>query len=176
MIVVTDLRSALRWVACHADDLGVHPDAIVLWGHSAGAHIALTTAATKGDQYLDHAGDDRAVPVAIAAVIDCYAPVSFHPEDTSMLQIGPGGIDLADGGHRAGLAAAEADRQIGVKDFAFARMRGALEETGRHELRVRSPWCARSSCVRLIRCVTWSAVISSQRSLPQPALQSVSFR
>src|ERR1700744_5840433 len=56
------LRSALRWVACHADDLGVHPDAIVLWGHSAGAHIALTTAATKGDQYLDHARDDRAVP------------------------------------------------------------------------------------------------------------------
>src|ERR1700744_1852069 len=92
---VTDLRSALRWVPCHADDLGVHPDAIVLWGHSAGAHIALTTAATKGDQYLEHAGDDRAVPVAIAAVIDCYAPVSFHPEDTSMLQIGPGGIDLA---------------------------------------------------------------------------------
>jgi acetyl esterase/lipase len=92
---VTDLRSALRWVAGHADDLGVHPDAIVLWGHSAGAHIALTTAATVGDQSLDHAGDDRAVPVAIAAVIDCYAPVSFHPGDTSMLQIGPGGIDLA---------------------------------------------------------------------------------
>jgi len=73
---ITDLRSALRWVAGHADDLGVHPDAIVLWGHSAGAHIALTTAAT-------------------VAVVDCYAPVSFHPEDTSMLQIGPAGIDLA---------------------------------------------------------------------------------
>src|ERR1700744_1636717 len=91
----TDLRSGPGWVACHAADLGGDPDPVVFWGHSAGAHIALTTAATKGDQYLDHAGDDRAVPVAIAAVIDCYAPVSFHPEDTSMLQIGPGGIDLA---------------------------------------------------------------------------------
>jgi acetyl esterase/lipase len=92
---ITDLRSALRWVAGHADDLGVHPDAIVLWGPSAGAHIALTTAATVSDQSLDHAGDDRAVPVAVAAVIDCYAPVSFHAGDTSMLQMGPAGIDLA---------------------------------------------------------------------------------
>ena len=92
---ITDLRSALRWVAGHADDLGVHPDAIVLWGHSAGAHIALTTAATVADQSLDHDSDDRTIPVAAAAVIDCYAPVSFHPEDTSMLQIGPAGIDLA---------------------------------------------------------------------------------
>jgi acetyl esterase/lipase len=92
---ITDLRSALRWVAGHADDLGVRPDAIVLWGHSAGAHIALTTAATVSDESLDHAGDDRTVPVAVAAVIDCYAPVSFHPGDTSMLQMGPAGIDLA---------------------------------------------------------------------------------
>jgi acetyl esterase/lipase len=92
---ITDLRSALRWVAGHADDLGVHPDAIVLWGHSAGAHIALTTAATVADQSLDHDSDDRTIPVAAAAVIDCYAPVSFHPGDTSMLQMGSAGIDLA---------------------------------------------------------------------------------
>lgn len=92
---ITDLRSALRWVAVHADELGVHPDATALWGHSAGAHIALTTAATLADQSLDHADDDRAVPAAVAAVVDCYGPVSFHPRDNSMLQMGPAGIDLA---------------------------------------------------------------------------------
>jgi acetyl esterase/lipase len=92
---VTDTRSALRWVVSHAGELGVRPDAIVLWGHSAGGHIALTTAATRADRALDHDDDDPAVPTPVAAVIDCYAPVSFHPGDTSMLQIGPTGIDLA---------------------------------------------------------------------------------
>jgi acetyl esterase/lipase len=92
---VTDLRSALRWVVSHADDLGVRPDAIALWGHSAGAHIALMTAATLADQTLDHTDDDRAVPLSVAAVVDCYGPVSFVPGETSLLQIGPAGIDLA---------------------------------------------------------------------------------
>ncbi len=68
---------------------------MVLWGHSAGGHIALTTAATLPDHTLDHCDDERDVPISVAAVIDCYAPVSFHPGDTSMLQMGPAGIDLA---------------------------------------------------------------------------------
>jgi acetyl esterase/lipase len=92
---VTDVRSALRWVVSNADQLGVRPDAMVLWGHSAGGHIALTTAATLPDHTLDHGDDERHVPISVAAVIDCYAPVSFHPGDTSMLQMGPAGIDLA---------------------------------------------------------------------------------
>src|ERR1700744_6450671 len=92
---VTDVRSALRWVVSNADQLGVRSDAIVLWGHSAGGHIALTTVATLPDRAHDHPGDDPATPIPVAAVIDCYAPVSFHPGGTSMLQMGPAGIDLA---------------------------------------------------------------------------------
>jgi acetyl esterase/lipase len=92
---VTDVRSALRWVVSTAVQLGVRPDAMVLWGHSAGGHIALTTAATLPDHTLDHSDDDPDVPISVAAVIDCYAPVSFHPGDVAMLQMGPAGIDLA---------------------------------------------------------------------------------
>jgi pimeloyl-ACP methyl ester carboxylesterase len=92
---VTDVRSALRWVTGHAGDLGVRPDSLVLWGHSAGGHIALTTAATLADSTLDHPDDDPSAPVSVAALIDCYAPVSFRAEDASLLQIGPAGIDLA---------------------------------------------------------------------------------
>lgn len=91
---VTDLRSALRWVAGHADDLGVRADATVVWGHSAGGHIALTTAATLSDPDLDH-DDDPRTPIAVAAVVDCYAPVSFRAGEPSALRIGPAGIDLA---------------------------------------------------------------------------------
>lgn len=92
---MTDLRSALRWVVDHAEELRVQPDAIVLWGHSAGAHIALMTAATRPDESLDHPDDDPSVQISVAAVIDCYGPVSFHPGGTALLAIGPGGHDLA---------------------------------------------------------------------------------
>jgi acetyl esterase/lipase len=92
---MTDLRSALRWVVDHAEALGVQPNAIVLWGHSAGAHIALMTAATLADESLDHPDDDPAVQISVAAVIDCYGPVSFHSGGTALLAIGPGGHDLA---------------------------------------------------------------------------------
>jgi acetyl esterase/lipase len=92
---VTDLRSALRWVVNHADVLAVRPNAIALWGHSAGAHIALATAATVADEALDHPNDDRSVPLSVAAVIDCYGPVSFHAGETSLLGLGGDGLDLA---------------------------------------------------------------------------------
>lgn len=92
---ITDVRSALRWVVDHADELGVRSNAIALWGHSAGAHIALMTAATLADDDLDDPDDDRSIRVAVAAVVDCYGPAIFHSGDTSFLQIGPGGLDLA---------------------------------------------------------------------------------
>ena len=91
---MTDLRSALRWVVGHAEALRVQPKAIVLWGHSAGAHIALMTAATLADESLDHPDDDPSVRISVAAVIDCYGPVSFHAGGTPLLAIGPGGHDL----------------------------------------------------------------------------------
>jgi len=72
---VVDLRSALRWVHQHADELGVRRDRIVLWGHSAGAHISLMTAGTRNEADLDDPGDDNAVPLSVAAVIACYPPV-----------------------------------------------------------------------------------------------------
>jgi acetyl esterase/lipase len=92
---VTDLRSAMRWVIGHAEERAVRPDALVLWGHSAGAHIALMTAATLADGTLDHPADDRSVGISVAALVDCYGPVSFHAGDRPLVEIGPAGLDLA---------------------------------------------------------------------------------
>ena len=41
-----DVRSALRWLREHAQDLGVDPQRMGLWGHSAGAHLAALAALT----------------------------------------------------------------------------------------------------------------------------------
>ena len=89
---VVDLRSALRWVHQHADELGIRRDRIVLWGHSAGAHISLMTAGTRKEADLDDPGDDNTVPLSVAAVIACYPPVQLHGGDAPLIVAGANGL------------------------------------------------------------------------------------
>ena len=77
--------------------------------------IALTTAATRADSSLDDDDDDAAAPISVAAVVDCYAPVSFRAGDPSALRMGPAGIDLA-----ALLAGQRADGAIPAADLLGA--------------------------------------------------------
>jgi acetyl esterase/lipase len=59
-----DVTDALRWICARADELGVDTDRVVVWGESAGGHLAalLGLAAT------------RARPGAVAGVVDWYGP------------------------------------------------------------------------------------------------------
>lgn len=59
-----DVTAALRWIRDRAADLGVDGDRIVVWGESAGGHLAalLGLAAT------------RETPGTIAGVVDWYGP------------------------------------------------------------------------------------------------------
>jgi acetyl esterase/lipase len=56
-----DCRAAIRYVRAHAADYGVDPDALVVMGASAGAHLALLSAYTATDPR------DR-----VAAVVEFY--------------------------------------------------------------------------------------------------------
>lgn len=59
-----DVTDALRWVGARADELRVDPDRVVVWGESAGGHLAalLGLAAT------------RAQAGAVVGVVDWYGP------------------------------------------------------------------------------------------------------
>ena len=39
-----DVAAAVAWIRTNAASLGVNPDRIAIWGHSAGAHLAIHTA------------------------------------------------------------------------------------------------------------------------------------
>lgn len=39
-----DVAAAVAWIRTHADEFGIDPDRIGIWGHSAGAHLAVHTA------------------------------------------------------------------------------------------------------------------------------------
>ena len=71
---VEDGAAALRWVRDHIAAYGGDPDAIVLMGHSAGAHIAALLATDR--RYLARAG----VPYAsLRGVVGLAGPYAFDP-------------------------------------------------------------------------------------------------
>lgn len=72
-----DVRAAVDWMRAHADELGIDPEAVVLYGRSAGAHLALLSA------YRWHAPFVR-------AVVALYAPTDLrwswaHPTNPLVL-------------------------------------------------------------------------------------------
>jgi len=45
---VQDCKTAVRWLAAHAEDLSACANRVAVWGHSAGAHLAALVALTPG--------------------------------------------------------------------------------------------------------------------------------
>lgn len=56
-----DVKAALVWLRSHAGDYGIDPSRAVIWGGSAGGHLAALTAVSCGDL-----GSARATPAACA--------------------------------------------------------------------------------------------------------------
>jgi acetyl esterase/lipase len=82
---IHDVKAAIRWTRANADRLGVDPDRIVLWGSSAGAHLALLAAGTPNDPAFEGDVGPTGVSSAVQAVIAVHAPTSFYvgPRDLS---------------------------------------------------------------------------------------------
>ena len=68
-----DANSAIRWIRLYADDLNIDPERIVAIGHSAGGHLALSTAFFP--QYKEKSEDDSisSVPNAVIALAPAVA-------------------------------------------------------------------------------------------------------
>ncbi|WP_457949817.1 alpha/beta hydrolase fold domain-containing protein [Pseudarthrobacter sp. alpha12b] len=86
---VEDVRAAVRWVRAHADQLGLDGQRIVLWGESAGAHVACLAASMSDDQLdsLTGAGSNfrehTEHSAAVQALVDWYGPMD--PPDSALL-------------------------------------------------------------------------------------------
>jgi len=68
---VRDVRAALAYLRSYADDFGIDPGAVALWGESAGGHVAALTGVTDGLPEFSDASDP-ASPGQVRAVIDAY--------------------------------------------------------------------------------------------------------
>jgi acetyl esterase/lipase len=73
---VEDSRCALRWVYRNADKFHFDPDRIIVTGHSAGGHLALTTGMLTADAGFDNNCPAEPFfgekPLKVAAIINWY--------------------------------------------------------------------------------------------------------
>lgn len=81
---IHDVKNAIRWVRAHADELGVDDDKIIVWGASAGGHLALLAAGTGDLPLFEGDGPNRGVSSKANGVIALFPPTGFfHGEATA---------------------------------------------------------------------------------------------
>lgn len=70
---VQDVKWAIRFLRAHATEYGVDPTKAIVWGGSAGGHLAALTATTCGVKSLEPSPPTPATPetTAVAAQSDC---------------------------------------------------------------------------------------------------------
>ncbi|WP_062206394.1 alpha/beta hydrolase [Demequina salsinemoris] len=69
---VKDAKTAIRFLRAHADEHGIDPARVVLWGDSSGGHTTVLTYLTEDDQ--EYSDETVAEPLGVSCYVDYYAP------------------------------------------------------------------------------------------------------
>jgi acetyl esterase/lipase len=73
-----DVKAAVRWVRAHADALGVAPERIGVWGHSAGGHLAALAGTTGDVPELEEESGSPGVSSRVQAVMPLSTATDFR--------------------------------------------------------------------------------------------------
>ena len=84
---VADVRAAVRWLRGNADELGLDPERVALWGESAGAHLACLAASCDRDLGGDPvAAEHTDQSEQVQAVVDWYGPADLSEHRSDLLE------------------------------------------------------------------------------------------
>jgi acetyl esterase/lipase len=75
---IHDVKAAIRWLRAHAADLGLDPDRIGVWGHSAGAHLVSLLGTSGDNPALEGASGSPGVSSRVQAVVAISPPSDFR--------------------------------------------------------------------------------------------------
>jgi acetyl esterase/lipase len=70
---VVDVKSAIRYLRAHADQYGINPAKVSVWGHSAGGYLA-AMAGTNNDLKQFDVGGNLDQSSIVQAVVDQFGP------------------------------------------------------------------------------------------------------
>ena len=75
---VHEVKTAVRWLRAHAGEYNLDPERIVLWGASAGGHLAALAGTTADKETLDDPslGWEKQ-SCRVEAVVDWFAPINI---------------------------------------------------------------------------------------------------
>lgn len=78
--LANDVRTALGFLHAHATDFGIDAERIIVWGESAGAHLALATglSAARSAEFGGLPDEPRQPVPKPLAIIDWYGPTDLH--------------------------------------------------------------------------------------------------
>jgi acetyl esterase/lipase len=89
---IHDLKAAVRYLRANAANYGYRSDKIIIAGSSAGAHLAVLTGVSNGDDELEGTlGEHAQTTSSVQAIIDYYGPTNFT---TILKQSTPHGIGV----------------------------------------------------------------------------------
>ena len=90
--MVHDIKAAIRFLRGQADHYGYRKDKIIIWGSSAGGHLAALIGTTNENPELEGTlGDYPSESSSVQAAIDFYGPTNFL---TILSQSTPHGISV----------------------------------------------------------------------------------
>jgi acetyl esterase/lipase len=75
--MLLDLKAAIRWLRGHAADFDLDSDRVVLWGESAGGHLAVMAAVCTKLDGAERTGECLDEPETPTAVVDWYGPADL---------------------------------------------------------------------------------------------------
>jgi acetyl esterase/lipase len=82
-----DCKAAVRWLRAHADEFGIDPDRIGVWGASAGGNLAALLGTTSEVRDFE-VGDNLGYSSRAQAVCDFFGPTDFLQMDANRLPDG----------------------------------------------------------------------------------------
>jgi acetyl esterase/lipase len=75
--MLLDVKAAVRWLRGNAVEFDIDPERVVLWGESAGGHLALMAAMCTALDGAERTGEHLDQSESPAAVVDWYGPTDL---------------------------------------------------------------------------------------------------
>ena len=89
---IHDIKAAIRFLRANAQKYGFDADKIILWGSSAGGHLAVLAGVTNGNADLEgNLGENLQTSSKVQAILDYYGPTNLT---TILKQSTPHGLNV----------------------------------------------------------------------------------